>query len=140
LEKKDPKRKLERRRKREARKENSSPGELIGGKTDERKDGEQQEKPAPSRYIPSEVRERVLERAGYRCEYCGPDGVRCTSRTGLQIEHTKPFAVWRSHDEKFLKAFCPAHNRYAAKKFYGPEFIQAKIEGRRNGVGAGGGG
>jgi len=62
LEKKDPKRKLERRRKREARKKNSCPGEPRG-KTDERKYVEQQEKRVPSRYIPSEVRERVLERA-----------------------------------------------------------------------------
>ena len=111
-----------------------------GAENSERKKAEKQAKPTPSRYIPSEVRERVLERAGYQCEYRGPDGVRCSCRTGLQIEHTKPFAVWRSHDERFLKAFCPAHNRYAAKKFYGPELIQTKIEARRNGVGVGGGG
>jgi len=139
LEKKDPKRKLERRRKREAKKRNSSLGK-PGAENSERKKAEKQAKPTPSRYIPSEVRERVLERAGYQCEYRGPDGVRCSCRTGLQIEHTKPFAVWRSHDERFLKAFCPAHNRYAAKKFYGPALIQAKIEAGRNGVGVGGSG
>ena len=87
---------------------------------------------AVTRHIPSEVRERVLEKAGYRCQYRGPDGVRCGSRTGLQVEHTKPFAVWRTHDERYLKAFCPAHNRFAAEKFFGREFIRQKIEaGRR---------
>ena len=85
-----------------------------------------------ARAVSPEVRERVLERAGHRCEYRGPDGSRCTSRTGLQIEHTRPFAVYRSHDERFLKAFCPAHNLFAAERFYGREFIRRKIAaGRR---------
>ena len=89
------------------------------------------ESPAPTRHIPSEVRERVLERAGYQCEYRGPDGSRCSSRTGLQVEHTRPFAVYQSHDEQHLRAFCPAHNRQAARKFYGEDFIQRKIEAAR---------
>ena len=56
LEKKDPKRKLERRRKREAKKKNSSLGK-PGAEKSERKKAEKQAKPAPSRYIPSEIRE-----------------------------------------------------------------------------------
>ena len=86
---------------------------------------------APTRYIPSEVRERVLERAGYQCEYVGPDGCRCTCRTGLQVEHTKPFAVYHSHDEEHLRAYCPAHNVHAARKYYGEDFIAQKIEAAR---------
>jgi hypothetical protein len=87
--------------------------------------------PARSRYLPAEVRERVLERAGYRCEFRGPDGTRCTSRTGLEIEHTKPFAIFRDHDERFLEALCPRHNRYRAERVYGAEFIRRKIEEKR---------
>ncbi len=37
-------------------------------------------RPARSRHIPAEVRERVLERAGYRCEYRAADGTRCRSK------------------------------------------------------------
>ena len=62
-----------------------------------------QETPATSRDVPDAVRERVLERAGYCCEYHAPDGTRCSSRTGLQIEHSKPFAIFRTHDEKPLR-------------------------------------
>jgi 5-methylcytosine-specific restriction endonuclease McrA len=120
LEKKDPQRKLERRRKREARKPSARPGER-----------ETSESPAVTRRVPPEVRERVLERAGYQCEYCGPDGSRCSSRTGLQVEHTKPFAVYQTHDERYLRAFCPAHNLFAARQFYGSEFIQQKIDAAR---------
>ena len=116
LDKKDLSRKRARRLARQVKTgEKSRPGEIS----------------AKSRYIPLEVRERVHERAGYRCEYRGPDGTRCRSRTGLQIEHLRPFAIFRSHDERFLGLLCPPHNRLAAEHVYGAEFIQQKIEKRR---------
>ena len=43
-----------------------------------------------SRYIPSSVREHLLEHAGYRCEFRGPGGVRCTARTRLEVDHPIP--------------------------------------------------
>jgi len=61
----------------------------------------------------------------------GPDGTRCRARTGLEIEHGRPFALYRSHDERFLKLYCKAHNRLAAERVYGPEFIQRKIAASR---------
>ena len=88
-------------------------------------------KPATSRHVPAEVRERVLERAAYRCEYRAPDGTRCRSRTRLEIEHQRPFAIFQSHDERFLRAFCAGHNRLSAERVYGAEFIREKIEARR---------
>ena len=130
LDKKDPKRKLERRREREAR--NGTAHAACPGEAEQMTAGSGSESSAVTRHIPSEVRERVLEKAGYQCQYRGPDGARCISRTGLQVEHTMPLAVWRTHDERYLKAFCPAHNRFAAEKFFGREFIRQKIEaGRR---------
>jgi hypothetical protein len=123
LDKKDPKKKLERRRARErkqnASKPKSSPDEIS------------RDEPADSRYIPSEVRERVLARAGHRCDYRAADGTRCPSRTGLQIEHVRPFGIYRSHDERFLRAYCPPHNRFAAERAYGRAFIQRKIDEKR---------
>ena len=124
LEKKDPKRKQERRRKREAKKEKTPPGE-------EKPKENESASPTVSRYIPSEVRERVLDKAGHQCEYHGPDGVRCSSRTGIEVDHTLPFAVYQRNDEDSLRALCPAHNRFEAEEFYGREFIEAKIEARR---------
>lgn len=96
LDKKDLKRKRARRLERQARRpgvtlvQRSRPDEIFprgqGGN---------------SRYIPSEVRERVHDRAGHQCEYVVPDGTRCRSRTRLEIEHQRPFALYRSHDERF---------------------------------------
>jgi hypothetical protein len=114
LDKKDVKRKLARRRERKPRKADNS-----------------RQRPRPdevSRYVPSHVRERVHERAGYQCEYRSEDGTRCRSRTGLEIEHLRPFAIHRSHDERFLRVFCRSHNRLAAEKVYGAAFIQEKID------------
>ncbi len=88
---------------------------------------------AESRYIPSHVRERVHERAGYQCQYRGPDGTPCRSRTGLQIEHLRPFALYRSHDERFLGLLCPPHNRLSAERVFGAAFIKEKVEASRRG-------
>jgi hypothetical protein len=86
---------------------------------------------AKSRYISSQKRERVHERAGYQCEYRGPDGTRCRSKAGLEIEHLLPFAIHRSHDEKHLRLYCRPHNRLAAEKVFGAAFIQNKIDASR---------
>jgi hypothetical protein len=157
LEKKDPKRKLERRKKRQAKKRSGCPGkaeevevhppETTGPSLPQMQEAkatarmevapkvgsERDRPPSQTRYIPSDVRERVLQRAGFMCEYCGPEGKRCSCRTALQVEHSRPFAVYGTHDEQYLKAYCPAHNRYAAEKYYGREFIRGKVEARRNG-------
>ncbi len=84
-----------------------------------------------SRYIPSAVRERVHERAGHQCEFQARDGTRCRSRTRLQIEHVRPFALYRSHDERFLRLHCPPHNRLSAERVFGVAFIQEKIDASR---------
>jgi hypothetical protein len=43
----------------------------------------------------------------------------------------KPFAIFRDHDERFLEALCPRHNRYRAERVYGKDLIRRKIEERR---------
>jgi hypothetical protein len=120
LDKKDLKRKRARRLERMSRsadnfKPKSCPGKIL----------------AESRYIPSHVRENVHERADYQCEYRGPDGTRCRSRTGLEIEHVRPFALYRSHDEKYLRLLCRRHNRLTAERVFGIAFIQEKIDASR---------
>ncbi len=83
-----------------------------------------------SRYIPSSVRERVLERACYQCEWTGPGGVRCSARTGLEIDHVDPYAKGGGVGEENLRALCQAHNLFSAAREFGEEFMRGKIEGR----------
>jgi len=120
LDKKDLKRKHARRLAREARNADHP-----------RKPHRAREISAKNGYLPSQKRERVHERAGHQCEYRGPDGTRCRSTTGLQIEHLLPFALYRTHDEKHLRIYCSPHNRLAAEKVFGREFIQNKINASR---------
>jgi hypothetical protein len=131
LEKKDPKKKLERRlereRKRNASKKRPRPDEVEKA-AENPNAGENK---AESRYIPDEVRERIFARAAYQCEYMAPDGTRCSSRTKLEIEHDRPFAIHRSHEERFLKVLCYRHNRFKAEQVYGAEFIRAMIDERK---------
>ena len=82
LDKKDVKRKRAQRLERKSRSGDDSQQKSCPGKIS-----------AKSRYIPSHVRERVHARAAYQCEYTSPDGTRCHSRTGLEVEHVLPFAL-----------------------------------------------
>jgi hypothetical protein len=124
LEKKDPKRRLELRREREERQaatveesrldkgDCAGPRRRAAGEESQGGEGE----PAKSHYVPSARRERAFERAGRLvafghaggCEYTAPEGTRCTSRTGLEIEHERPFAIYHSHDERYLRVSFPA--------------------------------
>jgi len=127
LDKKDPKRKLERRRKREEKKtvkQPLPPPDAAGNRSPPKT-------ASASRYIPSEVRERVLERAEYQCEYRGASGERCSCRTGLEVDHVVPFAINRRSDEDNLRVLCSAHNRHAAKEFFGAGVIDEKIAAAR---------
>ena len=116
LDKKDVKRKRERRLQRVSKSSKKPcPGKISG----------------KSRYIPSEVRERVHERAGYQCEFRGRDVTRCRQRTGLEIEHLRAFARDGSHNERNLRLHCGPHNRLTAERTFGAGFIQAKIDTSR---------
>ena len=126
LDKKDLKRKRARRLEREAKRIGKTPGKKSC--PDEIPAGEQK---AKSRYIPSEVRERVHDRAGHQCEYEAKDGTRCRSRTGLEVEHQLPFALHRSHDERFLSLLCRQHNLLSAERVFGVAFMQEKIDASR---------
>ncbi len=126
LDKKDLKRKRARRLEREAKRSGKTPRKKS--RLDEIPSGEQK---ATSRYIPSEVRERVHDRAGHQCEFRALDGTRCRSRTGLEVEHQLPFALHRSHDERFLSLQCRQHNLLSAERIFGVAFIQEKIDASR---------
>lgn len=81
-----------------------------------------------SRHVPVAARDRVFERAGHQCQLTGTDGTRCTARAGLQMEHERPFAMYHSHDERYLSAHCARHNHLRAEQAHGAESIQARIE------------
>jgi hypothetical protein len=119
LERKDPRRKLERRRKRASARAPTRPDDVPAKKQDLTL--------KRSRYIPSSVRERLLEEASYQCEYHGPSGVRCSARASLEIDHVKPFGKGGTNAPANLRVLCKRHNLFVAAKEYGDEFLETKI-------------
>ena len=97
LDKKDPKKKLERRRRRQKASAAPSRSNEMAKK----------DAPAESRYVASEVSERVHEPGRYQCVYTGYDGTRCTARAGLHIDHRSPF-VRRSLGRPSARGWPPA--------------------------------
>ncbi|MCB9882003.1 MAG: HNH endonuclease [Planctomycetes bacterium] len=141
LEARDPQRKLERRRKREARKasaeegSNAAPASALP-RPDEVAIAIEVAPPVipsrpPSRYVSSELRELVFERASHRCEFVTGGGVRCGARTGLQVDHIVPHGMHGPTVLENLRCFCGVHNRWVAEHVYGKEFMRAKIEESR---------
>jgi 5-methylcytosine-specific restriction endonuclease McrA len=126
LAKRDPKQKLQRRRKREAARSRTRPGEAVAGERKRETPG--RDVRGRARYIPSSVRERLLERAGYQCEYTGPGGIRCTARTRLEVDHIQPLEKGGGRGEENLRILCRAHNLLAADREFGAEFMRGRIE------------
>ncbi|MCB9882100.1 MAG: HNH endonuclease [Planctomycetes bacterium] len=142
LEARDPERKLERRRKRQARKASAEQVSVVAPASASPRPDEDasantkialQVSPAKalSRYVSSELRELVFERADYQCEFVTRDGVRCDERTGLQIDHIVPHGMHGPTELVNLRCFCGVHNRWAAEQVYGEEFMRGKIEEAR---------
>ena len=77
LDKHCPERRSARREKRKARKNNTTTVKRT-------------HRNIVSRHIPAQVRDEVFKRDGLRCSYVSPDGVRCQSRSCLEIDHIRP--------------------------------------------------
>lgn len=80
------------------------------------------------RYIPAEVRRAVWKRDEGRCTFESPSGVRCDSRTAVQIDHVVPFALGGRTSVENLRLLCRAHNHYEAERVFGERFIEGKCE------------
>ena len=90
LEMKDPQRKLERRRKREAARSKTRLDEAAGAKKREASRREGHER---FRYTPSSVRERLFERADYPIQkHCRPSGVGSIPASGWGAAGAGPAA------------------------------------------------
>src|SRR5262249_41374163 len=80
-----------------------------------------------SRWIPSAVRELVLERGGYQCQFRGPDGTRCIQRTCDQVDHIQAFSNQGKSEVGNLQVLCEAHNLCRAKEEFGEDLIRQRI-------------
>ena len=73
----------------------------------------------------SKIRERVLKRCGYRCEFRSESGVRCWG-TATDVDHA--LGKW-IHDDNALQGLCSEHH----KRKTAEESRDAKRAKRRKG-------
>ena len=103
---------------------------------DRRNVGGSLESPAPevkdARYIPADIRAKVLKRAAYCCEFVSKDGVRCSSRSDLEVDHIVAKALGGKAELFNLQTLCRAHNLRKAEIDMGEIFIRNKISAHSN--------
>lgn len=78
------------------------------------------------------MRREVLERDGLGCSWMDTDGVRCGSTAWLEIDHHHPAGKGGSSSPDNLRMLCRAHNRVAAERAYGRDWIERSIVTRQH--------
>ncbi len=65
-------------------------------------------------------RDRVFAEGGGRCSFRSPNGVQCRSRSRLEIDHIRPWALGGKSDPGNLRPLCRRHNQWLAENTFGP--------------------
>ncbi len=58
--------------------------------------------------------------------------MRCTQRTGLEIDHIEPYGKGGPTSEGNLRVLCKSHNLLVAAREYGEAFMRRKVEEHKN--------
>jgi len=69
--------------------------------------------------IPVSIRRAVWARDGGRCTFVGPDGIRCTTRRMLEIDHRIPRALGGPCTIENLRLLCRPHNDAERRRLLG---------------------
>jgi 5-methylcytosine-specific restriction endonuclease McrA len=78
------------------------------------------------RYVSREVRRAVHARDGEQCTFVSEEGVRCSERGFLELDHRVPVALGGQPTVDNLRTMCAAHNRYEAERIFGTAFMQSR--------------
>jgi 5-methylcytosine-specific restriction endonuclease McrA len=97
------------------------------GKTDRPRRSRGTEDGRPTR---ADKRE-VFERDHGQCAYVSADGVRCASKAFLQFDHIQPRALGGSGKADESRLLCQKHNLMSAKRVFGREEVERKIDLRQ---------
>ena len=89
-----------------------------------------QGEPVNRRYPSAALRDRVLERDGFRCSFVSSDGTRCSCESNLQVDHIRPWAAGGRTEVSNLRTLCRTHNLMFARRVFGKEKIDRILEVR----------
>jgi hypothetical protein len=79
-----------------------------------------------ARRVPAAVKRAVWERDGGRCTFVSEGGRRCEERARLEYDHAEPVARGGQATAENVRLLCRSHNRYAAERAFGIEFMERK--------------
>jgi hypothetical protein len=88
-----------------------------------RKNLEETDTSASSRYIPAPVKRVVYKRDKGQCVYVDRSGRRCTETECLEFHHIKPYGRGGDHRPENIELRCRAHNILEAERDYGKEAV-----------------
>jgi 5-methylcytosine-specific restriction endonuclease McrA len=77
------------------------------------------------RHVPAAVAREVYRRDGRQCTFVSKDGRSCGSRRFLELDHVVPWAVGGEPTVENLQVRCAAHNRHAARRYFGRGYMRA---------------
>jgi len=80
--------------------------------------------PCCARPVPAATRRVVYLRDEGRCTFVDKFGNRCPETGMLEYDHLDGWARTHTHDPDRIVLRCHAHNRHAAEKMYGREFME----------------
>lgn len=85
-----------------------------------------------SRHIPAAVKDEVWSRDGGRCAFSSAEGRVCGSRSALEFDHIRPWALGGTSDAANIRLLCRAHNRSEARRVFGEEATASALARRRD--------
>jgi hypothetical protein len=88
-----------------------------------RKNLEETDTSASSRYVPAAVRRVVRRRDGGQCTFVDTQGRRCTERRGLEFHHDDPYGRGGDRSPLNVRLVCKSHNAYLAERDYGKDVM-----------------
>ena len=101
------------------------------GKTSRPRKAKARGEAADPRHVPNEVRRVVTERDGEQCGFVSDDGVRCTERGFLELDHRTMVCRGGQPTAEEMRWRCRPHNQYEAERLLGADFMRAKREQAR---------
>ncbi|MBZ0234254.1 MAG: hypothetical protein K8M05_18130 [Deltaproteobacteria bacterium] len=101
------------------------------GKTSRPRAAKARSADADPRYVPNEVRRVVSERDGEQCAFVSDEGVRCTERGFLELDHRTLVCRGGQPTADGLRWLCGPHNQYEAERVLGKDFMREKREQAR---------
>lgn len=88
-----------------------------------RANGDETSSKSPRKAVPIHVRRAVLKRDEARCQARLHDGTICGSAVRIQFDHVVPDALGGPSTTDNGRILCAAHNREAARRVFGDEWI-----------------